>query len=133
MRAVRVLGVALALAGCAWFIVGIQQANDTADASALVSGPAPLSAARAAHARALLHSAGQLNPDTQVDLLRAQFDRDQGDYGAARVVIRSVLRAEPQNAQAWLALAHSANGNRQIFYTALIHIRALVPPVPPPR
>ena len=133
MRTVRVLGVVLALAGCAWFVIGIRQAHDTAAAGAIVSGPLPLTAAQAAHARSLLHTAGQLNPDTQVDLLRAQLDRQRGDGAAARATIRKVLRDEPRNVRAWFALARSEGSDPRMFLLALGHIRALMPRVPPPR
>jgi predicted Zn-dependent protease len=129
----RGLGVALAVAAIAWFALGVRQAHDTAAASTIVNGRTPLNAVQAAHARSLLHAAGQLNPDTEVNLLRAQLYDEEGRYRLAQAEVGRVVTKEPKNAGAWLALAHASGGNRRIFFTALIHIRALVPVVPPPR
>jgi hypothetical protein len=117
----------VALVACAWFVIGIRQTHQLTVASAIVSGPQPLSAARAAHAASLLRSAGWLNPDSEVDLARAKLFVDQRRYAAARHVIDGVLADEPQNAAAWLALAHSSHGDPNAFYTAVIELRKLVP------
>ncbi len=68
LRAGMVLVAAVA---CAWFALGVRQAHDTDAATALVDG-AKLSASQARKADSLLKSAAALNPDREIDLLRAQ-------------------------------------------------------------
>ena len=124
------LVVALVAAG--WYVVGIRQAEDTGRASALVSGGTRLSAAQASRASALLDSAAFLNPDREVDVLRAQLERDQGNLGGARAILDRVVLKEPDNLDAWIWLARSSVGDPKDFYTAAYRVRQLVPPVPPP-
>lgn len=121
----------LALAAAGWYVVGIRQAHDVNRASAIVSGTGRLSAPQARRAAALLHSAEFINPDRQVDLLRAQLDRDQGDLRGARTILKRVVAAEPDNLQAWLLLARSSVGDRKDFTAAAHRIQLLFPPVPP--
>jgi hypothetical protein len=80
----------------------------------------------------LLDWAGALNPDTEVDLLHAQLDRDQQNYAGARAILAGVVAKEPQNVQAWQSLARSSVGSPPTFFRALRRIRLLVPVVPPP-
>jgi predicted Zn-dependent protease len=129
---VRAAVLAVALAAAAWFAIGVRQARDTSRASALVSGGAPLSASQARHAASLLDAAGLLNPDRQVDVVRAELDRDQGNMRGARTILKRVVTAEPDNLLAWIALAKASVGNLKDFYAAAYRIRQLVPPVPPP-
>lgn len=118
----------LAAAACAWFIVGIRQTHALASANALIGG-SRISAGQAQHARSLLDTAGWLNPDSEVDLLRAKLDVEQECYAAARRVIYAVLRSEPENARAWLALGHASQGDPKAFFAAVLELRKLVPRV----
>lgn len=105
---VRVALAVGALAVSAWFGLGWVQARDTGRASALVAPGNHLSPSRAAQVRAWLHSAGTLNPDHQVDLLRARLDFDQGEFPAAVRILESVTRSEPLNVFAWVQLGFTA-------------------------
>ena len=130
MSPVRILAIAAALVACAWFATGIRQAHDSDAANAIISSPGSLTAAEAAHATALLNAAGQLNPDTAVDLLRSQLALRQGDVARARQLALSVLRREPMNARAWIALGRAAAGNKAILLLAFGRLYRLAPPIP---
>lgn len=131
MRA-RVLTAAvgvLSVVTVAWFALGIRQAHDTTAAAAVVTGTSRLAPSEADHARGLLRAAGQLNPDTQVDVLRGELDLGQGDRVAARRILERVVAREPDNALAWEWLARASVGDLREFYVAAYQIRQLVPPV----
>jgi predicted Zn-dependent protease len=120
--------LALALAACAWFVVGIRQAHDTAHANAIVSAETPPGPAAAARARSLLHAAGFLNPDQRVDLLRGQLALDQGDRPRALALFRDVARREPDNLQAWVSVAQaSTEPNSPLLKRAVHEIGRLDP------
>lgn len=128
----RVAVLVLAVLAAAWYVLGIRQAQDTNRADAIISSAGRLSAAEAHHASQLLHSAGFLNPDRKVAVLRAELLREQGDLRGSRAILRRVVLSEPDNLQAWIQLAYSSPGDPKDFYAAAYRIRQLVPPVPPP-
>lgn len=103
--AVRGLVLAAAITACVWFAIGVRQAQDTAAAAAIVSSGHSLSAARIARASSLLSDAAELNPDRQVDLLRAELAADSGRRAQAQRLALTVAHAEPRNSQAWLLLS----------------------------
>ncbi|HEX4010314.1 MAG TPA: hypothetical protein VHX62_09915 [Solirubrobacteraceae bacterium] len=125
----RVVGVVAALVVCGWFALGIRQAHDANRASAFMSSASPLTAAQVRETRSLLHSAGQLNPDRSVDLLRSQLALRQGDAAQARAIALSVTRAEPQDLDAWLAYGEASTHDRLGFLLTLQHLNRLAPPV----
>lgn len=131
MTATRILGALLALVVCAWFGLGVVQSRDVDRAAAIVGGSGRLTPAEAQQARSLLSRAGTLNPDRQVDLLRAQLEVREGDPAAARAILFRVLADEPLNINAWVALARASQGDPQSFRLALTRGRALAPIVPP--
>jgi hypothetical protein len=133
MRVVRVVGLGIALLACAWFVLAARQAHEVDQATAIVSASAPVSTAQAKHAAALLHSAGTLNPDREVDILRAQLDVDQENRAAARAILGRVVADEPENLEAWLELARASVGDVREFFTAAIHVHELAPPATPKR
>jgi tetratricopeptide repeat protein len=116
---VRAAVLALALAAAAWFAIGARQAHDTSRASAIIAGGGPVSRAQAKHASALLSSAGFLNPDSEVDVLRARLERAQGDLAGARAILDQVVAKEPDNAEAWFQLASSSAGSASTFVRAV--------------
>lgn len=128
-QAERIVGVVVALVVCAWFVLGARQAHDIDRATAIVSGSGPISAARASEAAALLHAAGQLNPDSDVDLLRSQLQLRLGHLAQARAIALAVARREPQNIEAWAAYGSAASDDRQAFQRALRELSELAPPV----
>jgi cytochrome c-type biogenesis protein CcmH/NrfG len=99
--------LALALAACAWFALGIEQARDTDQATAILSSPSPLSPATASHVRSLLATAGTLDPDLTIDLLRGRLALLQHDSSGAVAIFERATRREPQNLDAWVALAQA--------------------------
>jgi predicted Zn-dependent protease len=125
----RLLVVLLSLAACAWFALGIRQAHDVNAATAIIAGHTPLSPGQARRARALLRQAGRLNPDANVELLRAQLALRQGDARRARAIAASVTRSEPQNIQAWLAYGRASAHDPRGFALALRHLNELAPTV----
>ena len=122
---------AVALAVSAWFALGWVQARDTGRADALVSGSTRLSAARATQARSLLDSAGTLNPDRTVDLVRAHLAFDQHHYETAIRILESVTRSEPQNVFAWSQLGYTAGAGGRLSVARLAgrHVAQLVPKI----
>jgi predicted Zn-dependent protease len=125
LRALAALG---AIVVCVWFALGARQAHDVDHATALLSAGSHISDRDAAHAASLLHRAGQLNPDRQVDVLRAQLADARGDRAAAERILRGVIAAEPMNAVAWVQLARSAT-NGATLRLAFRRLAVLVPPV----
>lgn len=130
--ALRAAVLAVALVACAWFAIGVRQGNATRDAAALLDGSTRLPAAKARHAAALLHDAGQLNPDLQVDVMRGQLALQQGDTTRSRRILQDVVRSEPENLNGWIWLARSSSADPVTFRRALRRARALVPAVPRP-
>lgn len=122
---VRFVTLLLALAACAWFVVSIRQAEGTARAQAIVSANSTLTASQAQRADSLLRSARFLNPDRQVDILRAEVVAECGNLSEADSILFGVVRAEPMNVNAWFQLA-SHPRNPQIFAQAARTIFRLV-------
>jgi predicted Zn-dependent protease len=124
---------ALALAACAWFALGIRQSSDLNHATAIVSGltgQIKLSPAQARSANSLLSSAGVLNPDLQVDVLRARVALLTDDRASAKRILLSVVRREPMNLDAWYGLATSATDGATVS-RALARLAQLEPKVRP--
>ncbi len=129
MPAVRVTAALLALVVGAWFALGAVQSRDIDRAGAIASARGALTGRAAGQAASLLDDAGTLNPDRQVDLLRAELVARRGDLPGARAILVSVVHDEPQNIDAWAALARSSAGDPAAFRLAVARVRALAPPV----
>jgi len=127
MPLARASALVLPLLACAWFAVGIRQAHDTAAATSIISGHGAPSAQQAAHARSLLQAADTLNPDSQVELLRARLAFLEGDRTSATRSVLTVVGEEPENVRAWLLLAEVANDNKRLADRALINVVRLDP------
>jgi predicted Zn-dependent protease len=108
VKVVRISALVVAVAACAWFALGIVQSIDTTRATAIVSSSTPMTPQRAAHARSLLDSAGTLNPDKTVDILRGELASELHQPVRAVATLESVTASEPQNADAWVTLARVA-------------------------
>ena len=128
---VRAAVLALAAMAAAWYVLAIVQARDTSRAGAIVASAGHLNRAQAHTASQLLSSAAFLDPDREVSVLRAQVLRERGDLPGARAILWRVVRAEPDNLQAWVQLAYASVGDLKDFYAAAYRIRQLVPPVRP--
>ena len=127
MRFARVLIVIVAVLACAWFILGIHQAHEISEATAIVTQSSTPTAAESARATSLLRSAGTLNPDREVELLRAALALDQNNFQRARVILLGVVRDEPMNVEAWAMLATAAGSNPRLEREALDHVAQLHP------
>ena len=108
MTLVRISVLVVAVAACAWFALAIVQSIDTTRATAIVASSTPMTAQRAAHTRSLLDSAGTLNPDKTVDILRGELASELHQPVRAVALLESVTASEPQNADAWVTLARVA-------------------------
>ncbi len=101
MRALRSALLLVAVAACAWFVVGARQAHEVDQATNAVSAANP-TAAQLDAAAAQLRSASFLNPDRTVDILKARVAIRQHRLPRARAILAAVTRAEPQNLEAWI-------------------------------
>jgi len=112
---------------CAWFAVGIRQARDINRAAAIVSAATSLTPREASAANSLLKAAGTLNPDSQVDMVRAEVAMLEHRSSSATRIVESIVRREPMNAEAWVLLARAAYPNAALLHRALRHIALLDP------
>ncbi len=123
--AIRALAVVIVLVICAWFAVGIRQAQDTDHATSIIAGSAPVTAAQAAHARSLLNSAAFHTPDQEVAVLKADLVARQGDKARAVAMLMKIVHEEPQNIDAWQAIARNATDSHT-YFLAFIEIGHLM-------
>lgn len=126
----RVALLLLALVACAWFALGVRQAVRTEGARAIVVHVPVPPPARLDRAAALLRDAGWLNPDAEVDLLRARLALDRRDLRGAARILAGVVRREPSNVEAWAGLALVARRyDARTYRRASAEVRRLAPPV----
>ena len=126
----RLALVSLALVVCAWFALGIRHASHTESARSIVAHQPLPDRARLAEAGAMLRTAGQLNPDAEVDVLRARLALDLRDPRGAERILAGVVRHEPENLEAWTGLALVARRIDPATYRrAAAAVRRLAPPV----
>lgn len=130
MRVSRASILLVAVVACAWFALGARQAHEVARATIIiVERP---TAAQAQTATSLLESAGTLNPDLEVDVLRGRLALDRGELPTARRILEGVVRREPKNLEAWIWLARASGGAPSTFVLAVKRVASLLPKVPPP-
>jgi hypothetical protein len=134
-RSAPVVRAALVLAGvivCAWFLLGAVQTRDQNQATDLIdslSTPTPALTARILN---MLDTAQTMNPDRNVDLLRAQALTRSGRPSAGLRVAERVVAAEPLNIDAWTVLGFAARPAHPVqFRLAERKLRELAPPVSP--
>jgi predicted Zn-dependent protease len=125
VRSIRLLILGVAIAACAWYVLGIRQAHDTAAATGVIVAHGQ--ARELAHTRSLLDSAGFLNPDQTVQILRGRLAIEQGHPDQAQRILAAATRAEPMNLEAWIWLTGAALGNPPIAHAALAHLYRLDP------
>jgi hypothetical protein len=121
---IRALAVVIVLVICAWFAVGIRQAQDTDHATSIIASPT-ISAAQAAHARSLLNSAAFLNPDQEVAVLKGDLLTREGDKQGAVALFMKVVHEEPMNIDAWQGIARNATDSHT-YFLAFIEIGRLM-------
>ncbi|MGB9184981.1 MAG: hypothetical protein WCB67_13040 [Solirubrobacteraceae bacterium] len=130
MRAVRLLVLGLGVVIVAWFVLGARQAREIAQATSIVTQSGPIGPADARRASDLLDAAATLNPDRQVDLLRAALAQAGNRPAQARRILVALTTAEPDNLDAWFLLAQVGGKDTRLIQEAYAHIGALHPPVP---
>jgi hypothetical protein len=132
MRVARAALVILAVALCAWFVVGARQAHDLAAAQSVINASDRPTSAQAARAWSLLHSAAFLNPDRSVQLARSALALAQNRPQVARGYAERATRAEPLNILAWsqLIAVAAALGDGRLVSLAGPHVRQLEPRLP---
>jgi hypothetical protein len=127
----RLVALVVALIVCAWFALGIRQAQDLARVNALLASHSKITATQARGANASLDDAQFLNPDQSVAAVRAIVESRAGDRERAVAIAESVTRREPQSVDGWLLLSELAvRSDPTIFHLAQARISALAPPVP---
>jgi DNA-binding transcriptional regulator YiaG len=127
MIAVRAALLAVAVAACAWFALGAHQAHDTQAATNLLDNSSQLSPTQARAVNSTLDSAATLNPDEEVNILRAEVAIDQGQFARARSMLARVIHREPKNLAAYIAALHASSNDQPAFYATLIAINRLAP------
>jgi predicted Zn-dependent protease len=131
MRAARFAIAALAAAACAWFVIGVIQSNNESRATALIDGSGAPTPAQTAQIQDWLDTAGTLNPDRNIDLLRAQAAVRAGQSAKALVLMKRVVRDEPRNADAWIVFGFAAQAQSPaLARMAHAQVLKLAPPVP---
>ena len=128
MRLGRVLLALVSVAAGAWFVLGARQAREISRVTSIVQSSS-VSAAQARRANQLLDSAATLNPDREVQLLRAAINIDRNRARRAQAILQQVTRAEPQNIVAWDLLLQAAANDIQLQAKAFKRIAELEPPV----
>jgi hypothetical protein len=108
MRAARFAIAALAVAVCAWFVVGAIQTDNENRATAVINGGGTPTPAQTAQIEHWLDTAGTLNPDHNIDLLRAQAEVRAGQSAKALALMKRIVRDEPRNADAWIVFGFAA-------------------------
>jgi hypothetical protein len=130
MRALRLALVAFAVAAVGWLALGEVQTRDLDHATDLTARAGTPSAALTQQILGLLDTAGTLNPDRNVALLRSQAQTRAGRSGAAVRTALVVARAEPRNIDAWVVLGFAAgNVDPKLAARARAKERELAPPV----
>ncbi|HET9101950.1 MAG TPA: tetratricopeptide repeat protein [Solirubrobacteraceae bacterium] len=120
-----------AVIACAWFALGAVQTSDQNRATDLIDSLHAPSRAQTTEILGLLDTAGTLNPDRNIDLLRAQALIRSGHADAGLAVARRVVAAEPDNIDAWTVLGFAARpAHPAQFRHAEAELRRLAPPVP---
>jgi hypothetical protein len=126
MKVARVLVALVAVAACAWFVVGIRQAHGIDTATSILTNNSSLSAAQERHVRSSLDSVGSLYPGIEAELLRGRLAFAEGHTAQARRIFAHVGSEEPDNVQGWLWLARTGGPGVD---AAFAHVAKLVPKV----
>ena len=117
----------VAIVVCAWFVLGIRQAHEINRATSIIAQTGTIPAAQLRAAAAALRSAGTLNPDAGVTILRARLAVKQQDPRRAERILKTVVRDEPMNLEAWIWLAGVSLIDPPEARIALAHIARLDP------
>ena len=131
MRAARLAIAALAVAACAWFVIGVIQTDNQSRATSVINGGGTPTPAQTAQIEHWLDRASTLNPDRTIDLLRAQAEVRAGQSAKALGLMKRVVRDEPRNADAWVVFGFAAQSQSPALANlAHAEVRKLAPQVP---
>ena len=111
MRLIRPALLILALAVCAWFVIGIRQAHSIGAATSIVEIGRAAGPRKLAVAAEDLRSAAFLNPDQTVNILRARLAIIRGQLSHAQQILLRVTQNEPLNLEAWIWFTGASLGN----------------------
>jgi predicted Zn-dependent protease len=125
MQLARLITAGVALVVAAWFALGTRQARELDHAKTTISAASSLTAAQAARVDSMLDAAGTLNPDQEVNVLRARLALLKGDRPEAVRILERLVRGEPMNIEGWVFLAQAGATDRAILGQALLNIRRL--------
>lgn len=129
----RLALLAVSLAAAGWFALSAREAHDDRAAQALVSRLTALSAAEAGRAADLLDGASKLDPDSHVDVQRAELALHRDRAREARRILEAVVAREPQAIEAWVLLADTVKPSDPVaFRRARAQVDRLAPTVPLP-
>ena len=129
----RIAVAVLALVAAAAFAVALSAARAEDRLADLQFRPPKLAAADLRRANDLEHDAGRLTPGERRVLVLSNVRLRGGDPKGALALARGAVRREPENAEAWLAVARAArDADPALAKAALQRLRELVPPVPAP-
>ena len=129
----RIAVAVIALVAAAAFAVALSAARAEDRLADLQFRPPELGAADLRRADDLERQAGRLTPGERRVLVLANVRLRGGDAKGALALARGATRREPENAEAWLAVARAAReADPALAKTALQRLRELVPPVPAP-
>jgi predicted Zn-dependent protease len=125
--AARLIGLLGAIVVSAWFALGIHQAHEVAHATNVIQASRTLTATQARAIDSGLDSARTLDPDREVDILRARASIKAAQPRLAQGILERVVHAEPSNLEGWIWLAGAALGNPPVAHRALAQIDKLDP------
>jgi hypothetical protein len=129
----RILLAVVALALAAGFAVALTAARAEDRLNDLQFRPPQLSAADLRRAEQLERDAGRLTPGERRAIVLTYVLLRGGDADKALALASDATRREPENGEAWLAVARAARAaDIPIEQEALQRLRELVPPVPAP-
>ena len=129
----RIALAVLALLVAAGFAVAFSASRAEDRLDDLRFRPPELAQADLQRAERLERDAGRLTPGERRAILLATVQLRGGDAARALETARVAARSEPENAEAWLAVARAARAAKvPIEQEALQRLRELVPPVPAP-
>jgi predicted Zn-dependent protease len=127
VRAARLSIVVVVVVVCAWFGLGIRQAHDISSATSIVAQTGTIPATELRAAASALQSAQTLDPDDEVAILRGRLAVKEQDPRRAERILKTVVRDEPMNLEAWIWLAGVSLIDPPEARIALAHIARLDP------
>jgi len=129
----RIVVAVIALAAAACFAVALSAARAEDRLADLQFRPPQLGPADLRRADELERDAGRLTPGERRVLVLSNVRLRGGDANGAQALAQDAARREPENAEAWLAVARaSRDTDPALAKRALQRLRELVPPVPAP-